>query len=407
MRRGAAGAVVSSRAAAEAAGPDVPAIVVVGDTVRALQQLGRSVRRASGATVVAITGSAGKSTTKEVTAEFLAARYRVFRNRGNLNNHIGLPLSLLELRRKPQIGVVEFGMSHQGEIRTLVGIAEPEVRVWTNVAPAHLEFFDSVEAIAEAKAEILEDAGPDHLLVANADDERVMSRARRFAGRVITFGVETEADVRALAVRDAGVDGTAALVRTPIGEVEIRTPLVGLANVANILAAACVAIRFEVPLADVVERAATLTAVPRRGEITRLEGGLTIIDDSYNSNPAALSRALNVLRSETRYRRRVAVLGEMLELGEDSQMWHRESGREAAAAGLSVLIAVGGPLAEALAAGALAAGMAPEAVHHVSDSSLAADLAMLLVEPGDLVMVKGSRGVRTDVVVDRIKAEFA
>lgn len=409
IRAGAAGAVISDRAVIGSLGEPLepPAIVVVADTIRALQILGHHVRRASGATVVAITGSAGKSTTKEIAAEFLAAHYRVFRSKGNLNNHIGLPLSLLELRRRPDIAVVEFGMSHSGEISTLVAIAEPEVRVWTNVAPAHLEFFDDIDAIAEAKAEILERAGRDHLLVANADDDRVVSRAQRFAGRVMTFGVERPADVRALAVRDQGIEGAAALVRTPIGEVEIRTPLVGPANLANVLAATAVAIRFEVPLADIAGRAAVLKPVPGRGEVIRLAGGVTIIDDSYNSNPAALSRVLGVVRSEDRFERRVAVLGEMLELGEDKEMWHRASGREAAAAGLSTLITVGGLCARALARAAVAAGMTGESVHHVSDSSLAAGLAASLVKPGDLVLVKGSRGVRTEVVVDRLKAEFA
>ena len=255
------GAIVSDAAltgAPELAGTP---LIVVPDTIAALQTLASRVRRDSGAAVVAVTGSAGKSTTKEITAEFLAARYTVFRNRGNLNNHIGLPLSLLELRTKPDIGVLELGMNHFGEISALVKIAEPEVRVWTNVGPAHLEFFGTVDAIAEAKAEILEGADNDSLLVANADDDLVMRHAATFAGRVRTFGVERPADVRALAVRDLGVDGTAALVRTPIGEAEIRTPLPGTANLSNMLAAAAVAIRFDVPLDDIVERAAGLKPV--------------------------------------------------------------------------------------------------------------------------------------------------
>ena len=165
--------------------------------------------------MVAITGSAGKTTTKEITAEFLGARYRVFRNKGNLNNHIGLPLSLLELRSQPEIAVVELGMNHPGEIRTLIGIAEPEVRVWTNVGDAHMGFFESADAIADAKAEILEQAGPVDVLVANADDPRVITRASRFPGRVITFAVDKAADVRARGVRMQGLEGTLATVSTP------------------------------------------------------------------------------------------------------------------------------------------------------------------------------------------------
>src|SRR6185295_2493118 len=176
-RRGAIGAMVHQAPVSPEAGTATPALVIqVDDTTRGLQDLARDVRRRSGAIVVAITGSAGKTTTKEVVAEFLSARFPVFRNKGNLNNHIGLPLSLLQLRSRPQIAVVELGMNHPGEIRTLVGIAEPEVRVWTNVGDAHLGFFESADAIADAKAEILEHAGQNDVLVANANDARVMSR---------------------------------------------------------------------------------------------------------------------------------------------------------------------------------------------------------------------------------------
>jgi UDP-N-acetylmuramoyl-tripeptide--D-alanyl-D-alanine ligase len=406
VRAGAVGAIISDRQLLAEPGLSSAALIVVSDTIAALQTLAKHVRRASGAAVVAVTGSAGKSTTKEITADFLTARYRVFRNRGNLNNHIGLPLSLLELRRKPDIGVLELGMNHVGEISALVRIAEPEVRVWTNVGPAHLEFFGTVDAVAEAKAEILEGADKDALLVANADDDRVMRHAGKFSGRVRTFGVERPADVRALAVRDLGVDGTAALVRTPIGEAEITTPLPGIANLSNVLAAAAVAIRFDVPLADIVERSALLTPVSRRGEIVRT-GGLTIVDDSYNSNPTALSRALAMLAGEGRYERRVAVLGEMLELGEGGEELHRRSGQEAARSGLGALVVVGGALARAFADGAVKAGMSATSVHVVADSQEAADLAVTLVRAGDLVLVKGSRGIRTEVVVDRLKAEFA
>ncbi len=397
---------VSDSALVDAPELSAAALVLVPDTLAALQTLANRVRRDSGAAVVAVTGSAGKSTTKEITAEFLGARYTVFRNRGNLNNHIGLPLSLLELRKRPDIGVLELGMNHFGEISALVRIAEPEVRVWTNVGPAHLEFFGTVEAIARAKAEILEGADNDSLLVANADDDLVMRHAEGFRGRVRTFGVERPADVRALAVRDLGIDGTIALVRTPIGEAEIHTPLPGTANLSNVLAATAVAIRFDVPLADIAERAAALKPVSRRGEVSRA-GGLTIVDDSYNSNPKALSRALSMLAGENRYARRIAVIGEMLELGVASAGLHRTMGEEAARSGIGALIAIGGSDAGALADGAVTAGMPSEHVHHVANSQDAARLAVSLVKPGDLVLVKGSRGIRTEVVVDRLKAEFA
>jgi UDP-N-acetylmuramoyl-tripeptide--D-alanyl-D-alanine ligase len=382
----------------------LPVVIEVDDTTVALQRLARSVRRESGTKVVAITGSAGKTTTKEVTAEFLASQYRVVRNRGNFNNHIGLPLSLMELRHRPEIAVVELGMNHAGEISTLVGIAEPEVRVWTNVGEAHVGFFRSVDAIADAKSEILEHATPATLLVANADDDRVARRVRSFRGRLTTFGIDRDADVRATAVADRGVDGTSARVMTARGAVDISTPLVGRSNLANVLAAAAVALEFEVPLPAIAERAAELRPSTHRGEVVRLPGGVTIIDDSYNANPTATKRAIEVLASASASRR-VAVLGEMLELGEYAPELHADVGRAVAAAGIDLLIAVGGGPADALAAAAVAAGLAASRVHHYATSDQAAEAVAAAVAPGDVVLVKGSRGVKTERVVERLKAE--
>ena len=406
VAQGAEGVIVDDPSVIPAAEP--PALAIrVADTTQALQQVARDIRRRSGARVAAVTGSAGKTTTKEIAADFLSARYTVFRNKGNLNNHIGLPLSLLELRERPDVAVVELGMNHPGEIRTLVNIAEPEVRVWTNVGDAHMGFFGSADAIADAKAEIVEAARPTDVLVANADDARVMSRARRFSGRLVTFGIESAADVRATGVQQKGLEGMAATVATPAGHVAIETPLLGMGNLANVLAATAVAIEFDVPLDVVAERAARLGAASHRGELLRLPGGITLIDDSYNSSPAALIRALEVVRSATGAARKVAVLGEMLELGAQAQPLHRDCGAAAAAAGLDLLIAVGGPAAADLAAAAVQAGMPGRAVAHAATSEEAASLALERVRPGDLVLVKGSRSIRTDVVVERLKAEYA
>jgi UDP-N-acetylmuramoyl-tripeptide--D-alanyl-D-alanine ligase len=386
---------------------DAPVLIRVADTTAALQDVARQVRRRAASTVVAITGSAGKTTTKEVTAELLSARYRVYRNKGNLNNHIGLPLSLLELRDKPDVAVVELGMNHPGEIRTLVGIAEPDIRVWTNVGDAHLGFFASPEAIADAKAEILEHATPETRLVVNANDPRIMSRLGRFAGRTITFGIETAADVEARHVEALGLEGTAAEIRTRAGSARLRTPLLGMGNLANVLAATAVAVELGVALPEIVARAATLGPAAHRGELLRLPGGVTVIDDSYNSSPSALARALETVGVATGSARKAAVLGEMLELGEHSDRLHAECGRHAAAAGLRWLITVGGAAAGSMAAAAVSAGMPASAVRHVATSDAAAVAALATVRPGDLILVKGSRGIGTDRVVDRIKAEFA
>jgi UDP-N-acetylmuramoyl-tripeptide--D-alanyl-D-alanine ligase len=401
-----AGAVIVSRDTDVAAGT-LPVVVRVDETTRALQELARGVRRRSEAKVVAITGSAGKTTTKEVAAEFLSTRHRVFRNKGNLNNHIGLPLSLLELRTRPEIAVVELGMNHPGEIRTLVDIAEPDVRVWTNVGDAHLGFFPSADAIADAKAEILEGADESDVLVANANDARVRTRAEWFVGRVVTFGIDVDADIRAAHVEHRGLAGTSAELQTPSGSASLTTPLLGLGNLSNVLAATAVALQFDIPVSQIVEAAARLKPAAHRGELLRLPGGITLIDDSYNSSPAALSQALATVAAASGCARKVAVLGEMLELGEHADALHRDSGRRAASAGLTLLVTVGGAAARALAEAAVASGLPADSVISVATREEAAEVTLSRVRPGDLVLVKGSRGIGTDLVVTRLKAEFA
>jgi UDP-N-acetylmuramoyl-tripeptide--D-alanyl-D-alanine ligase len=403
--RGAAGAVVETGRSGRV--PSGRVAIEVSDTTRALQEVAREVRRRSGAQVVAITGSAGKTTTKELTADFLSSRFSVFRNKGNLNNHIGLPLSLLEMRTRPDVAVVELGMNHAGEIRTLVGIAEPDVRVWTNVGDAHLGFFESADRIADAKAEILEGARASDRLIANADDERIVSRIGTFAGRTVTFGLSDRAAVRASGVQHRGLDGMAALLTTPAGSVHVSTPLLGIGNLLNLLAAAAVAAEFGVPLDEIARRASEMKPAAHRGELLRMPGGITLIDDSYNSSPSALMRALETVRASTGSARKVAVLGEMLELGDHSIRLHEQCGRAAGEASLDLLIAVGGDAASHLATAARSAGMAETAVVYARTSEEAADIALEKIRPGDLVLVKGSHGIHTDVVVDRLKVEFA
>ncbi len=383
------------------------ALVVVPDTTRALQRMARWVRRRSGARVVAITGSAGKTTTKDITAAFLELRYRVMRSSGNRNNHIGLPLSLLELDERTEVAVVELGMNRAGEIRRLVDIAEPDVRVWTNVAEVHLEFFPSVEAIADAKAEVFDGATRGTVLVANADDDRVMARVPAFPGRVVTFGTSAAADVRASAVEECGIDGTLARVDTAAGTIRLDVPLLGAGNLRNVLAAVAVAGEFGVPLDEVAGRARALRASAHRGDVIRLGRGVVVIDDAYNANPGAVRGALAVMAAERRFARRVAVLGEMLELGPGSVALHEACGRAAVAAGLAGLVTVGGEAARRLGLAAVDAGMPDSAVTHAATSVEAAEIAAALVRPGDLVLVKGSRGIRTERVVERLTSEFA
>ncbi len=398
VKRGAAGLLVSTEPPAS---PGVP-VILVRDTLAALQALAREVRRESGARVIAVTGSAGKTTTKEITAELLSIRYRVFRNRGNLNNHIGLPLSLIELRDGPDMAVVELGMNHEGEIRTLVSIAEPDVRLWTNVGDAHIGHFGSRAAVARAKAEILEDASGQTLIVANADDPLVVEHVAAAEGHRLMFGESAGADVRATGIVDRGFEGTTADVTTPAGVVRLTVPLPGRAQLMNVLAAVTVAVAFDVPLEPIQARVAGLRPIARRGAVLDLQNGARVVDDSYNASPSAVRAMLAALAATPVRGRRIAVIGEMLELGASSRALHEACGRAAGELGVDELVAIGGEAASALVAGARAAGVPADRVHRYPDSAAAAPAVAQLLRAGDLVLVKGSRGTRTDVVVDRL-----
>jgi UDP-N-acetylmuramoyl-tripeptide--D-alanyl-D-alanine ligase len=404
VKRRAAGVVVSKPV--PLGGDNESFVVEVTDTTTALQDLARYVRRESGARVVAITGSAGKTTTKDTIAEFLSGKYRVVKNTGNLNNHLGLPLSLLELRHGADVAVMELGMNHAGEIRTLVDVATPEVRVWTNVGEAHIGHFGSTAAIADAKAEILESASAETLLVANADDRLVMERVPNFAGRVVTFGTTDRADVRAVEVEDLGLDGSRARLMTRAGERELKVPLLGRGHLMNVLCGAATALELGIELDAIVTAAANLKPSSKRGAVLKLPRGVTVIDDSYNSSPSALQRSLEVI-ARSWAARRIAVLGEMLELGELSMSLHESCGRAAAEARLWRLITIGGAPARAMGEAAIGAGMKREAVIHYDNSTDAAPAVAAMLTSGDVVLVKGSRGTRTDVVVERLTAAFS
>jgi UDP-N-acetylmuramoyl-tripeptide--D-alanyl-D-alanine ligase len=401
LARGAAGAIVErGRVQEDARTIEVP------DTLEALQRLAQAIRTSVATKVIAITGSAGKTTTKEAIAALLATKFVVVKNKGNLNNHIGLPLSLMQLRTAPDVAVMELGMNHAGEISRLVEIATPDMRVWTNVGDAHLGFFASPDAIADAKAEILERADANTVLVCNGDDQRVMSKAARFPGKVLTFGEAIGATVRARHVRDRGIRGMSADIHTPAGDRTIETALLGRGNLMNVLAATAVALEYGISLDEIANEIPRLQPADRRGAVRLLRRNITLIDDSYNSSPSALRRALEVVAHEARDTRAIAVLGEMLELGDHSTTLHEDCGRAAAAAGLSRLFVVGGPAARALADAAVASGMQSSAVSYFETSAQAAPAVVAALEAGDLVLVKGSRGTRTDVVADKLVAEL-
>jgi UDP-N-acetylmuramoyl-tripeptide--D-alanyl-D-alanine ligase len=394
-RRGAAFALVHKDVAA----PEGLELVRVVDTTRALADLARHGRQAAGVPVVGITGSAGKTTTKEMAAAMLATRGPVLKTEGNLNNQYGLPLTLLRLAPEHTAAVLEMGMSAAGELRALTDVARPDVAVITNVAPVHLEFFDSVDAIAAAKAEILEGLPSSGTAVLNGDDERLRRIGAARRGRTLWFGRDRAFDVSAEAWKGTAF-GQRFLLWVGGRSLDVALPLAGLHALSNFLAAAAAAYALGIEAEAMAEAALVMRPARHRGEVSRLARGVTLLDDCYNSNPVAVEAAVATL-GMAGARRRVAVLGDMLELGPQAAALHRATG-ERIADRLDVLIGVG-PLSVHFLEGAARGGAA---LAHFSDAAGAAAAVSGLVRPGDAVLVKGSRGVRLEAVVEALVRDF-
>lgn len=367
-------------------------VLRVGDSLTALQQLASKARQEWAGDVVGITGSAGKTSTKEMVAEMISVKMPAEKTQGNLNNHIGLPLSLLRLDESARVAVLEMGMNHAGEIRALAEIAKPNVGVVTNVGWAHIENFESREGIAAAKRELVEALGPQGLAVLNADDERVASFAKAHSGRTILYGQSSNADLRAEAV-EYGLDG----VRFRVGETKFETQLTGRHSVSNLLAGMAAASAFGVKPADLKERIRNLRPAKMRGErITH--NGILIYNDCYNSNPDAVRAMLDVLR-DTPAKRRIAVLGEMLELGRWAEPLHRDVGNYAAEAGINVLVGIRGAACYMLDA-AKRAGMQDDAAFFFDNARSAGEWIRTVAQPGDAILFKGSRGVQVESALE-------
>ena len=393
LERGAEGAVVSRGFVGSGN------VLRVDDPLIALQTLARKVRRTWGRTVIGVTGSAGKTTTKEAIAHVLASRYRVLKSEGNLNNHFGLPLQLLRIQPETEIYVSEMGMNHAGEITALANIAEPNVGVVTNVAPVHLEFFGSIEGIAKAKKELIDALPTDGVAVLNVDDELVSKFNQGRIGRAIYFGTGDRADVRATNILEHGAEGSEFDVTYRGETVHARLPLVGKHNVNNALAAVAVGVEQGVPLKQAAEALSTLVPTDKRGQIVEI-GGATVINDCYNSNPKALQSMVDALMAMPA-RRHIVVAGEMLELGPAGEELHRAGGRYMAQHGVTKLIGVRG-LAKPMVEAARAAGLTAEFVETPEEAG--AWLASNAMK-GDAVLLKASRGVKLERALDAWKVE--
>jgi len=371
----------------------------VDDTLIALQGLGAAIRRLWGKPLVGVTRSTGKTTTKDAIAHVLSTRFRVLKSEGNFNNHFGLPLMLLKIEPEHDAAVIEMGMSHRGEIAALAKTAQPEIGVVTNVAPVHLEFFESVAEIAAAKRELIESLPENGTAILNADDKYVSEFGRDFRGKVVTYGFGSSANIRADHIEPQGSEGSAFDIVAGDRRERTNLHLVGTHNIYNALAAAAVGLERGLSLAEVARALVTLAPADKRGAVVQL-GNITVINDCYNSNPTALNAMVDTLAAMPA-KRRIVIAGEMLELGPTGEDLHRLSGQYMAKKGIDILIGVRG-LAKPMVEAAAGAGMRAE---FVGTPEEAGEWLAGKAQAGDVVLLKASRGVKLEraleIVVSR------
>ncbi len=388
LARGAVGAVV--RADQHSRYPFDRRLFTVPDTLAALQNLGAAVRRFWGKPLIGVTGSAGKTTTKEITAHVLSTHHQLLKSQGNLNNHFGMPMQLLKLEPEHDLAVIEMGMSHAGEIRDLARVAQPSCGVVTVVAPVHLEFFSSIADIARAKYELIESLPPGGLAVLNADDDYVSQFGRDYHGTVSTFGLHKPAHVAARNVESRGLLGSLFDIVVDGENIRCTLPLMGEHNIYNALAGVAVGLHYGVSLRAAAESLASLSAGEKRGEVLQY-GGAFVINDCYNSNPKALDNMVRSLAQVSGHRR-IVVAGEMLELGPAAEAMHRDAGQHMGNYGIDTLIGVRG-LARAMVEGARSAGVRAEFMNTPEE---AGEWLQHRIRSGDVVLLKASRGVRLE-----------
>lgn len=408
LERGALAAVVAESQASRYAVGVRSRCIVVGDTFEALKQLACAVRLAWGGKIAGVTGSVGKTTTKEILAALLGSKLRVLKSEGNFNNEYGLPLTLFRLDETHQAAVLEMGMSRRGELARLAAIARPDVGVVTRVAPAHLEFFASVDEIALAKRELIEGLnGRESTAVLNADDPRVAAFGTFAPGRVVTYGIDAPAFFSAGAIEDRGALGSAFDYVSPEGRVRLELPVPGRHAIYNALAALAAASVWNIGAAEAQSVFRTLRVPSMRGELLRFSNGAALINDSYNSSPAALHAMVSVLAATPNFRRRILAAGEMRELGVASPALHREAGIFTAKTGnVDWVIGVEGN-AEQIVEGAVSAGIPRAQTRFFASSGEAAKFLEEFFAKGDVLLVKGSRGVKMERIVEALLARYA
>lgn len=374
-------------------------LMTVEDTLIALQTLSTAVRRLWGKSLIGVTGSTGKTTTKEAIAHVLSTRFRVLKSEGNFNNHFGLPLTLLKIEPEHDVAVIEMGMSHAGEIAALAKIAQPEIGVVTNVAPVHLEFFKSVAGIARAKYELIEALPPGGIAVLNGDDEYVSQFGRDFRGKVVLYGLQASADVRAENIQPQGSEGSTFDVVAGGCRERAVLHLVGAHNIYNALAAVAVGLARGLSPSEAVGALASLAPADKRGQVVKL-GNITVINDCYNCNPKALEAMVAALAAMPA-KRRIVVAGEMLELGPTGDELHRQAGQYIADKKIDFVLGVRGQ-AQHLVEAAHQAGMAAA---FVTTPEEAGEWLARESRDGDVVLLKASRGVKLERALEKWQSQ--
>lgn len=405
LQRGAAAVLVSDVQAvphSEAvAAEETAAIIVVDDTLAALQAFALAQRQQFPGTVVAITGSNGKTTVKDMTAAVLQQTLMTYKAPGNLNNHIGVPLALLQLEATQQVAVLEMGMNHLGEIRRLCEIALPTIGVITNIGLAHLGYLGSIEHIQQAKGELIEALDTSSIAIVNADDPRAWALGQRAAGTLLTFGTTSTADIRGWVREDRGLDGIVGTLTLAGTEHAVTLPVPGAHQIMNALAAAAVGTALSLPAADIIAGLQSYHGTYGRMAVKRGPDGIRLIDDTYNASPQSMHAALQCLAQTRVAGRRLAVLGDMLELGDRGPTLHEDVGALVAQSGVQQLITFG-PLAQHIAQGAQKAGMAAACIHSTTCQDDVLTVLKPLLAPGDVVLVKGSRGMAMERLVQAL-----
>lgn len=374
------------------------AIIAVKSSLRALGDLARDRRRKYRTPVVALTGSNGKTTTKEMIAACLRTTFPVLKTEGNLNNLIGLPLTLLKLTEKERVAVLEMGMNVHGEVRRLTEIAEPDVGLITNIQEAHLEGMGDLEKIKKEKGELFRRMRQDGSIIVNQDDPRVVDLAQSFLGQKISYGIERPADVTAREIRLRGDQGTSFRFVSEGEEAEIHLPLFGRHLVLNALSALATASLFGIKLERAKEALEDFKPFPMRMELLLLGGGIHLINDAYNANPRSMEHALETLTEMKEKGRAIAVLGDMLELGDFTEEAHRNLGKKIVELSIDLLIALGEEAALVVDS-AIQHGLKPEKAFIAEDHGEAVFLLKQMMREGDWILIKGSRGMAMEKIV--------